>query len=322
MRFKFLTLIFFATFFVNCQQQPSQDTSPDGKQQIAQVLPIVGWGDSMMGGSGTKHSMTEYLKDYLNRETKNFGVGGITSEAVAILQGGRPFNIHVENNKLPSRGRVKVTNLGIDPINKQTSSFRKGEINGVQGVLERVYVNEPPYKTIRYEFERDKPGSTKQLKDTCVFKFTDALQNRSNPIIIWVGRNDQKDAKGIDNTIANIQSMLDYLAPTDAKKKVLILSVCNGSSRKEAKGTKTYNETIAMNQKLNEAFGEYFVDVRSYLINDAMKELGLEPTEEDLKEIAADCIPASLRSDPLHLNDNGNKAVAKYLSEIIQKRKY
>jgi|GEM_PF-1665691 len=316
MRIKLVLITFFMTLLVNCQQnsKPLENSTTD--------LPLVGWGDSMMGGSGTDKSLTEYLSDELNREIRNFGVGGITSEAVAILQGGIPFYAHIEGNMLPAKGKVIITNLGIDPINKQTSSFREVEIEDIPGTLVRKYINEPPYKTIHYEFERTKSGTVKTVKDTCIFQFKDALENRSNPVIIWAGRNDKRKDNEIYKTRDNIQSMLDYLLPKDEKKKALVLSICNGSSKHESKGTIPYNEIMVVNQLLKESFGEYYIDVRSYLINDAMKDLGIEPTEEDLIEIKADCIPKSLRSDEVHLNDNGNKAVAKYLAEIIQKRGY
>jgi len=320
MHFKLLPAVFFLAFFVNCQQpSPKNQSEPVTSQE---VFPIVGWGDSMMGGSGTDRSLTEYLSDELNRETLNFGVGGITSEAVAILQGGKPFYAHLEGNRLPDKGKTIVTNLGVDPINKQTSSFREVEIEGVPGTLSRKYVNEPPYKTIHYEFERTKNGTIKEVMDTCIVQFKDALENRSNPVIIWAGRNDPKKGNEIYKTRDNIQSMLDYLMPEDGKKKFLILSVCNGSSKKESKGSNPYNEIMALNQLLKESFGEGYIDIRSYLVNDAMRKLGLEPTEDDLKEIKADCIPKSLRSDEVHLNDNGNRAIAIYLAEIIQKRGY
>lgn len=305
------------TLFVNCQQ-----SSPKSIEKSEAVLPLVGWGDSMMGGSGTKKNLMEYLEDELDRETRNFGVGGITSEAVALLQGGKPFYLKPEGKSFPKKGALVLHNLGIDPYNKQTSSYRDGEIEGIHGNLFRKYVNEPPYKTIHYEFTPKKKDIRQSLKDSVRFQFDDAVGNRSNPVIIWVGRNDSKKEEDIYKTRDNIQLMIDYLNPKYGEKKYLILSVCNGSSKHESKESKAYNETLELNKILKESFKENFVDVRAFLVNDALKELGLNPTEEDLAEIKADCIPKTLRSDEVHLNDNGNKAVAKYLAKIILERTF
>lgn len=316
MRVKLVLITFFMTLLVNCQK------STNSNENAVSDLPIVGWGDSMMGGSGTKKNLMEYLEVELGRKTLNFGVGGITSEAVAMLQGGKPFYLKPETKSFPQTGALVLHNFGIDPYNKQTSSYRDGSIEGIHGNLFRKYVNEPPYKTIHYEFTPKKKDIRQSLKDSVQFQFDDAVGNRSNPVIIWVGRNDSKKEDDYIKTRDNIQSMIDHLSPADGVKKFFVLSVCNGSSKHESRGSRHYNEILELNGILKDAFGEHFIDVRSYLVKDAMEKLGLPQTTEDLAEMEADCIPKSLRSDEVHLNDNGNKAVAVYLAEFIQERGY
>jgi len=309
--FLYLTIV---TLFYGCQQSPSFIITENPKSCI------IGWGDSMMAGSGTEQSMTDYLNELLNRETKNFGVGGTTSEATALLQGGIPFILEVEGEEIPKKGSVILHNTRIDPINKLTSSKRLGLLDGIPGELTREYINEPPYKTIHYLFYRGKKGNVSDVKTQVEFQFKDALESRANTVIIWTGRNDAKKENEIYKTRDNIQCMVDYLKATNDKKRVLVLSVCNGSSKKESKGTTPYTEIIALNQLLKDSFGDNFIDVRTYLIKNALNDLGLRPTTEDRKEIHADCIPKSLRSDEVHLNDNGNKAVAQFLAKIIIER--
>lgn len=281
---------------------------------------IVGWGDSMMAGSGTEKSVTDYISDILNRETKNFGVGGITSEAVGLLQGGIPFKLKIDGGKIPKKGQAILHNMEIDPLNKQTSSMRLGLLNGIPGELKREYINEPPFKTIHYLFKRTEKGNKLETKQPVEFQFKDALESRSNTVIIWAGRNDPKKSNEIIKTKENIQKMMDYVKPIEGKKRILVLSVCNGSSKLESKGTNKYKEIIALNELLHKSFGENFIDIRTYLIKEAMADLGLKHTDEDLKEIMSDCIPKSLRSDEVHLNDNGNRAVASFLAKKIQER--
>lgn len=310
--FLYLTLV---PLFYGCQQPPYFTITENPKNCV------VGWGDSMMAGSGTEQSMTEYLSEFLNRETKNFGVGGITSEAVALLQGGTSFMLETEGGEIPKKGYVILHNMGIDPINKLTSSKRLGLLDGIPGELTRVYENEPPYETVHYIFYRGKREPKPDKKESVEFQFKDALEGRSSTAIIWTGRNDSKKGEEIYKIRDNIQCMVDYLKPTDGNaKKVLILAICNGSSKKESKGAIPYNEIMALNNLLKDSFGNNFIDIRTYLVKNALKDLGLKPTPEDIKEIHADCIPKSLRSDEVHLNDNGNKAVAQFLAKMIIER--
>src|SRR5690554_2532278 len=204
MRLRILSAAFFLAFFVNCQQTTVETNSTP--TETHEIRPIIGWGDSMMGGSGTKKNMMEYLEDELGRETRNFGVGGITSEAVAMLQGGKSFYLKPETKSFPQKGALVLQNMGIDPYNKQSSSYRDGSIEGIHGNLFCKYVNEPPYKTIHYEFTPDKKNITHSLRDSVLFQFDDALDNRSNPVIIWVGRNDSKIGEEIYKTRDHIQS--------------------------------------------------------------------------------------------------------------------
>src|SRR5690606_32412645 len=115
MRIKLVLITFCMTLLVNCQQ-----SSPKQTENQVSILPLVGWGDSMMGGSGTKNNLMEYLEDELGRETRNFGVGGITSEAIALLQGGKSFYLKPETKSFPEKGALVLHNFGIDPYNKQT----------------------------------------------------------------------------------------------------------------------------------------------------------------------------------------------------------
>lgn len=315
----FLSL-FIISSIAGCQSKSESDGIISENTETASVW--AAWGDSMVGGSGTDQSMTEYLSKLLGVDVLNFGVGGITSEAVAMLQGGKPLKFSVEGNKIPESGKVLLHHAGIDPYNKQTSSFRNGKLNGVYGTLQRMYVNEPPYITLHYKFKREKKGAEIEVNDSVIFEFEDAVNNRDLPVIIWAGRNDSRTPENRLKTIENIQSMLDYLTPKNGKPKVLILSITNGEKKREGKGTHLYDEIISINEQLKQNFPEYYVDVRSFLVNDGLKVMGIEPDKEDLENIEADCIPQKLKSDALHLNDLGNEAVAKYLAEIIKERGY
>ena len=66
---------------------------------------------------------------------------------------------------------------------------------------------------------------------------------------------------------------------------------------------------------LREAFGEHFVNLRLYLVNNGLSVSGLQPTTEDLEAMALGNIPPQLRSDYTHFNGYGYYAMARAVYE-------
>ena len=65
---------------------------------------------------------------------------------------------------------------------------------------------------------------------------------------------------------------------------------------------------------LREEFGDHVINMRLFLIERGLQVAGLEPTPEDERLMASDCVPEQLRSDWTHLNSYGYyaKAIAVY----------
>lgn len=57
-------------------------------------------------------------------------------------------------------------------------------------------------------------------------------------------------------------------------------------------------------------FGDHFINMRQFLIEDGLETAGLVPTDEDAEDAAAGCISMQLRSDWTHLNSYGYYAKA------------
>ncbi len=285
-------------------------------------LELVGWGDSMMKGAGGERSILEVISEELGGvEYTNYGVGGLKSNSIAVLQGGLPLKIVLENNEIKKDEVSNIIYYNIDPFNFQTKPFRSGHILGIQGKIERLFEKEEKKKTLGYNFSADDIDKTIQVADTTVFEFDDAVIKKNAITIIWSGRNDRKS--GGKNRLYkirdNIQAMIDHL-DARSKERLLILSVCNGIGDKEFKGSNAHTNVRGLNEVLKDSFKEYFVDVRTYMINKAIYDLGLEPTAQDLEDIKKDCIPRSLLKDNVHFNTLGYEATGKYLAEIIRKK--
>ncbi len=61
---------------------------------------------------------------------------------------------------------------------------------------------------------------------------------------------------------------------------------------------------------LREAYGDHFINMRAYLIENGLQDAGLTATTEDIERYKDGCISEQLRSDWTHLNDYGYYAKA------------
>lgn len=290
-----------------------------GCGQSKKSTKIVGWGDSMMKGSGGKKSILEVITEELSIPHENFGVGGLGSNSIAVLQGGIPMQLVLKDQEIKASEPTEVLYYNTEPINFQTKQYRKGFIDDTEGQIERLSEKEDKRKTIGYTFTAKNIDTPIKVKDTVVFKFEDAIKYNNDWTIIWSGRNDKKSGDAIYKTRDNIQAMINHLEE-DAKKHVLVLSICNGIADNESKGSVPHTRITRLNSVLKEAFGDRFVDVRSYMVHKAIYDMGMIPTPQDLEDIKKDCIPRSFLKDNVHFNTLGYEATGKYVAKVINEK--
>ena len=206
---------------------------------MLEPVKLVGWGDSMMKGSGGEASILEVISDELEIKHKNFGVGGLKSHSIALLQGGKPMQLVFKDLEIKKSGPSEITYYNREPINFQTEQYRVGFIDSIEGKIERLSEKENNRKTLGYTFTATNLKENVPVKDTVVFKFEDGLKYNDTWTIIWAGRNDKKSGDHIFQTRDNIQVMIDHLGE-NAKKHILVLSICNGIADKEYIGCLLY----------------------------------------------------------------------------------
>ena len=97
-----------------------------------------------------------------------------------------------------------------------------------------------------------------------------------------------------NEVVRDTKACIDTMSPL--KKNYIVMSVLNASD--EPSGNPDYDKVIATNTELEKEFGRHYLDIRSVLAT--------EPN---------DTIPASLRSDSIHLNDAGYQIV---VDEVIK----
>jgi hypothetical protein len=278
------------------------------------------WGDSMTAGSGGNGvTMPDVVKDELKRKVFNGGVAGLSSNNIACLQGGLDFIIKLKENKISSIGIDTLSYYNIIPYIHTTNQTRLGSINGIKGTLTRVGNLANPIVADCFYFTRATVGKEIIIPSEGVrMIFDDAVNHRNDLTVIWSGRNDPMLDNYIPTTIANISSMVSYLE--NNQKQFLIISVCNGNRQTEGVGSDVYSNIISLNNELHSTFGYNYVDLRKYMVEQAIYDAKITPTNEDLNDIASDCIPTSLRYDHVHFNENGYRMAGKYIANIIRNK--
>lgn len=153
--------------------------------------------------------------------------------------------------------------------------------------------------------------SATQIKD----RFLADTNTKNYTVIIWVGSNNVADAQ---LTIDEVQAMVDDLG----HNRYLVFNPLNGTDG-ITEGNK-YPIIQAISKGLKEAHQINYFDVRSYLVNNGLADLGITPTSQDILDTANDVIPTSLRSDDVHLNTDGYSVVASRaeskLRDILEKQ--
>lgn len=277
---------------------------------------IEAWGDSLTAGAGG--GATTYpsvLATALGRTVNNRGIGGQNSSAIATRQGGLKMLVSVTSNQIPASGAVTLTARSQTPITNQGPSSFTGTLSGVTGTL--AASTSDGGATYTYTFTRTTAGAIVPCPANSEFIFDIAEAAKGATAIIWSGRNNGLSTRSaVVATRDDILSMAVKLTPLD--KRFLVMSVLNGAG--ETTGTGAFNQFAAFNAELQATFGDRFVDVRSYLVNFGLADAGITPTTQDNTDVAGNTVPASLRSDGIHLNAAGYTLVGNFIARQIRAR--
>lgn len=280
---------------------------------------IVGWGDSMMKASLSKTSLLDVIEDELGISTYNFGQGALKSHEVAVLQGGLPFYLTPSDTLISANSELQLMPVDIEPFNDFGTQEYDGMIQDMSGSLARIHVPGDGSLLQHFLFKRGYSWVEKQVEDTVVFKFDNAQKYKESMTLIWAGRNDDKSKAKRENTVGNIDKMVSALQGP-ARDKYLVLSICNGISDKEGNDTKAHERILILNEMLKDKFDEHFIDVRSYMVKQAIYDMNISPTPKDLSDMDKDCIPSIFFADHVHLNELGNIALGKHLAKVIKEK--
>ena len=262
------------------------------------------WGDSKtQGGQETENvsypSVLQAMIDSAGYQMRvyNFGATGEFSTEIMQRQGAlpliiQPFVIPASSEEevlVTINSRLRVPDAGCNPC----------VVAGIEGSIRHDWAD-ADQKT--FYFKRAKDGDPVVINDETRV-ITDAMLHHRNDLLIMdIGYNggwhDDKD------WINQYRQMVDY---SKCKEYIVIGRASHWYG--------TYPEREEMFQS---TFGNRYINLTKYYIEHGLSDAGLEPTEDDLKDINSGIPPRSLFYDEHHENDAGYAVKAKVVFNRLQ----
>lgn len=301
------------------------------------------WGDSMIQGAGCNEAYIysdngiedisyfttpSALQYFTSINTYNFGVGGENSYQIALRAGGIPIytdrDIYITDHSL---AYVKFVNENEETINMNDYSGYGYEDNTYP---DTVYIND-----VLCYVERAAEGLYISIcSDAYCDSVTEmyinawtrvipkaAYDHRNDILILEIGSNGGWE-NDYDELIKQYQNIIDNSYYADY--------IIVGDTDNPGESADIYQDVYDNNgnyaglhatlweQALYDAFGEHFLNTRLYLMENALSDCGLTPTENDIIDIQTGNLPEQIRADFTHFNSYGyySKAKAIYLKGI------
>lgn len=307
------------------------DTSGNGIVTLNDITTgkkIACWGDSITYGLGGQEntfiksdngvidasdwSYPDTLKYYTGLDVYNLGVCGETSYDIALRQGG--IKMYVGKQVTVKQGVRAQINI----VDEYGSQVMLENFNGYETDNDEpanvVYINDTPFQLEAdngklyisvYGYSSNK--SIKIKKGTQVV--TKAAHDISGDVlVIQMGSNGGWD--DYDELIQQYKAMID----NSGTECYIIIGDTDNPDESVDSAYYTDSSEVGIDDTLweaalREAFGEHFINMRVYMIENALSTAGLEPTQEDIDNIDDGRVPEGLKHDFTHLNSYGYYAV-------------
>lgn len=248
------------------------------------------------------------------------GYGGRTIDDVRWHVGAKPIWLEFPGGVIPAAAGEHpcTTSENIGTSTGTVGTFY-GWVNGTNGNLKLQADG---------TFLFDKYNATAEIPAPGKVPF---LRNNSGnhdlsveTFVIWGGRNDIsfgiKGAEGdvVEHVVASIVKLVDWLKPRN--KQFLILSVTNRVQ--EPKDSANYNIVMAINARLKALYPGHYIDIRKWLVHEAIHELGYTPTSADLANMAVDAPPPQIMDQGTHYLKPVAPLLAKKVRNHLLERAY
>lgn len=307
------------------------DTSGNGIVTLNDITTgkkIACWGDSITYGLGGQEntfiksdngvidasdwSYPDTLKYYTGLDVYNLGVCGETSYDIALRQGG--IKMYVGKQVTVKQGVRAQINI----VDEYGSQVMLENFNGYETDNDEpanvVYINDTPFQLeadngkLYISVYGDRSNKSIKIKKGTQVVTKAAHDISGDVLVIQMGSNGGWD--DYDKLIQQYKAMID----NSGTECYIIIGDTDNPDESVDSAYYTDSSEVGIDDTLweaalREAFGEHFINMRVYMIENALSTAGLEPTQEDIDNIDDGRVPESLKHDFTHLNSYGYYAV-------------
>ena len=279
-------------------------------RNVEESLPnIVCWGDSLtLGSGGNGTTYPSVLSKNIKLQVLNYGVGGESAQLIASRQGA--LKIYVNNIIIPSdTSAVEITmvnddNSKLDLLLQGDGGINPCTINDIEGT---VTYNSTSKK---YCFTRSTKGQKCTISEkTQLITYAMKSKKDNDILIIFSGNNNSPTLKTLNELIKVQRQMIQY-SGTD--NYIIIGLTCKSS----------ISEVEKINQALQKEYGDKFLDIRTYILENGLNDSGMTATGQDKTDISNGEIPSSLRVDNIHGNASFYTIIGNQVYKKILELKY
>lgn len=287
---------------------------------VTLLREVATYGDSLTDGAGGGgQTLASGIQSAIGVTTYKRAIGGQWAGNISHRQGGLVADVTISGNQIVS-GVNNITHFNGDalstlavaagwpglPLTTTAGDGATRTLNVRIANIAGVLTCSKPGGVETYTFTPDGgqtlpvrcPARTAMvLTDNDASAFGSAKDMR-RVNVLWYGRNDDwTTPTGIMAALeASVQRLID-----SGNSRFLILTVINGNYSSEFTGTSRYGQLGDINRAIAKRWPQKTFDARRWLIEEALGVLGITPTAQDLIDIGNDTVPASLRSDNIHL---------------------
>lgn len=260
-------------------------------------------GDSLTGGY-----QAELAKILPDRRVIGGGLAAQNSTQIAARTGAVLTRVSVADDSIPASGNVRVTAIAPPLI---SSAAKTGEIEGsLAGRAGKLTWDAGD----SYFFTPTPDENSTPAPPHSVFT-PNTSEARDCVLILWAGHN---SIPAVARILADADAILaPYLR---RHGHFLVIGLLNGEQ--EMIGAAGFRLKMQVSETLAQRYGPNYIDIRRYLIERGLQDLNLVADSADQENIANGVVPHRLRQDVIHLNDDGNRLVARYLAAAIKDRQW
>lgn len=276
-------------------------TTSEELKPVKKTNNIIAIGDQFVNGN---INFTNTLATEANANVTQFG--GISDTSIDVAIRAMAVNVYVNKITIPSSVSPVAITLynqqgeALDALHGTGTNFDNVTINGIEGQLSYNQQDKKLY------FARHDAG-----KETVINKLTQVEGkkvdfNANDSYVFFVGQNDPYYKGSIFKTINNINAIVKKYNIT----KYVVVSLTS---------KRHYDIVDDMNDVLKEEFKDHYLDFRTYLLTNGLKDAGIQPTKQDTTDIKQHKIPTSLLNQDLFTgNKSFNDLLAKQINEKMK----